>query len=172
MLPGDNSGGCFQPLAPVFMVRRSLIKGEEMNGERNRPVAGWYMPVAILCLLLTAAAALIFVTHHLMVDPATLPLDIRTAHEAVPAWMMLAAGIASGAGLLASLFLVLKRRFAEPLMLISVAAFVVFLAGMLLVPPLRDILSTNDFAVAIVFALVLWTIYTFARRSRRRGWLR
>jgi hypothetical protein len=137
-----------------------------------RPAPGWYMPAAILSFLLMAAAALIYVTHHVMVDPATLPLDVRAAYEAEPIWMNVVAGIMVGAGLVGTLLLVLKRRAAVPLMLLSIVALLVFLAGMFLVPALRDRLSTHDFAVAIIAALVTWTIYAFARRSRRNGWLR
>ena len=137
-----------------------------------RPVAGWFMPAAILCLLLMAAAVLIFVTHHVLVDPASLPLDVRAAYAAEPEWMNVVAGFATGAGLLAALFLVLRRRIAEPLMLVSFAAFVVFIAGLFLVPALRDALTTHDYAVGIVTLAVSWTIFWFARHSRQRGWLK
>jgi hypothetical protein len=42
----------------------------------------------------------------------------------------------------------------------------------LLVPRLRDALGTDDIAVAVVVAVITWTIYWFARHSRQRGWLR
>jgi len=48
----------------------------------------------------------------------------------------------------------------------------VWFAGLLLISPVRDALSTNDIAVAAVVTIITWTIYGFARHSRQRGWLR
>jgi hypothetical protein len=36
---------------------------------------------------------------------------------------------------------------------------------------LRDLLSADQFAVALVVVAIVWTIYWFARHSRQRGWL-
>ena len=51
-------------------------------------------------------------------------------------------------------------------------AVAVWFAGLLLISPVRDALSTNDIAVAAVVTIITWTIYGFARHSRQRGWLR
>jgi hypothetical protein len=68
--------------------------------------------------------------------------------------------------------LLLRRKAAEPVMLASLLALVVWVAGMAMVGPLRDSLSYNDWAVTIVILAVTWTIYWFARHSRQRAWLR
>jgi positive regulator of sigma E activity len=66
----------------------------------------------------------------------------------------------------------MRRRFAEWALLVSLVAVLVWLAGLVLVSPLRDNLSANDLIVAIVVTALTWTIYWFARHSRQRGWLR
>jgi hypothetical protein len=137
----------------------------------RQPVARWYMLGAFASVLFMALGCAAFLMGTLT-DPASLPLDQRAAHEAQPMWLILANGIAVGAGLAASLLLVLRRRLAEPLMLASLVAVGIWLAGLLLVPRLRDTLGTDDVAVAVVVALITWTIYWFARHSRQRGWLR
>ena len=136
-----------------------------------RPVAGWYMVAAVAALLLMAAAVAIYATHHLLVDMARLPLDQQQALRAEPQWVRLAAGAAVLTGFAGALLLVLRRRLAEPLLMLSLIAIMVWLAGLFL-SPLRDVISTNDLAVAIIAALLGWTIYLFARHSRQRGWLR
>lgn len=136
-----------------------------------RPVAGWYMAAAIGSLLLMAVAVAIYATHHLFVDVARLPLDQRVALQAEPLWVRLAAGAAVLTGFAGALLLVLRRRSAEPLLLLSLIATLVWLAG-LFASPMRESLSTNDVAVAVVAAALSWTIYWFARHSRQRGWLR
>jgi hypothetical protein len=134
-------------------------------------LARWYIAAAIaslLFMLLGCAAYLLDVT----TDPASLPLDQRAAHDAQPMWLISANAIAVWAGAVGALFLLLRRRLAETLMLVSMTAVTIWLAGLLLVPRLRDLLGTDDLAAAVVVSLITWTIYWFARHSRQRGWLK
>ena len=68
--------------------------------------------------------------------------------------------------------LVLRRKAAIPAMLVSLAATAVWFVGLFAAPRFRDLLSTEQIAVAIVVVAIVWTIYWFARHSRQRGWLR
>ena len=131
-----------------------------MTGPYERqPIARWYLIGAIVSVLFMALGCAIYLMH-VTADPAALPLDQRAAYAAV--WV----------GLIGAVLLVLKRRLAETLLLVSFIATLLWLAGLLLVPALRDALSTNDVAVAVVVTLITGTIWSFARHSRQRGWLR
>jgi hypothetical protein len=137
----------------------------------RQPLARWYTVAAIaslLFMLLGCAAYLLGVT----TDPASLPLDERAAHDAQPVWLISVNAVAVWAGALGALLLLLRRRLAETLLLVSLIAVTVWLAGLLLIPRLRDLLGTDDLAVAVIVSVITWTIYWFARHSRQRGWLR
>lgn len=136
-----------------------------------QPLARWFTVAAIASLLFMLIGCATYVMH-VTADPASLPLDQRAAYEAEPAWVTAAYAIAVWIGAIGALLLVLKRRMAETLLLISFIATLAWLAGLLLVPPLRDALSTNDVAVAVVVALLTGTIWSFSRHSRQRGWLK
>jgi hypothetical protein len=136
-----------------------------------RPVAAWYMPAAIISLLLMLlplAGAWI----HLSTDPAMLPLDERAQYQAEPLWMVLAFGLTGVIGVIGGLMLVLRRRAAEPLLLLALIAIVIWFAGLFVNAQLRELLETVQIAVAIVAVAIAWTIFWFARHSRQRGWLR
>ena len=136
-----------------------------------RPLAGWYWPAAIASLLfmiLSCAAYLMQVT----ADPAQMPPDQRAAYEALPVWVTAAFAVAVWAGAAGALLLVLRRKLAEPLLLVSLVAVLVWLAGMMLTAGVRDSMSTNDWIVPIIVAALTWTIFWFARHSRQRDWLR
>ena len=137
----------------------------------RRPLARWYWAGAIASLLFMALGCVTYLMH-VTADPASLPLDQRAAFDAEPAWLTAAYAIAVWVGLAGTLMLLLRRKLAQPLMLISLAAVVVWLAGLLLVPNLRETISSNDLAVAIAVAAITWTIFWFARHSAKRGWLR
>jgi hypothetical protein len=136
-----------------------------------RPIAGWYMPAAIASLLFMALGCFMYLMQ-VMTDPAELALDQRAAVEALPTWVTAAQAVAVWVGVAGALLLVLKRKLAEPLLIVSLLAVLVWLAGLLLVTEVRENLSANDLAVAIVVAALTWTIFWFARHSRQRGWLR
>ena len=143
-----------------------------MTGPNERqPIARWYLIGAIVSMLFMALGCAIYVMH-VTADPAALPLDQRAAYAAEPAWVTALNAVAVWVGLIGAVLLVLKRRLAEALLLVSFLATLVWLAGLLLVPALRDALSTNDVAVAVIVTLITGTIWSFARHSRQRGWLR
>ncbi len=136
-----------------------------------QPIAGWYMPAAIISLLFMGLGCIMYLMH-VFADPATMPVDQRAAYEAQPLWVTAAFAIAVWIGLAGTVLLAMKRRLAEAALLLSLAATIVWLAGLLLVSGIRNNMSANDLVVAIVITAITWTIFWFARHSRQRGWLR
>lgn len=131
---------------------------------------GWYWPIALFALLFEAAGAYLFL-NGLKVDPAALPLDQRAIYLATPQWMEIAWGVAIGAGLLGALGLLLRRRFAEPLLLISLLAVALQLAGLFLVEQLRELTPEDHLIVPISILVVAYALWQFAKIARRREWL-
>ena len=136
-----------------------------------RPVASWFMVAAVAALLFMALGCVSYLMH-VFADPATMPLDQRAAYAAEPAWVTGAYAVAVWVGLAGAILLVLRRRLAEPALLLSLVATLIWLAGLVQVRDLRENMSANDLLVAIVVTALTWTIYWFARHSRMRGWLR
>lgn len=134
------------------------------------PIAGWFMPAAVLSVLFMGLGCIMYLMH-VLADPNTLPLDQRVALEAEPAWVTGANAIAVWVGLIGAILLVLRRKQAEWALLASLIAVLIWLAGLIVVGPLRESMSANDLLVAIVVTALTWTIYWFARHSRQRGWL-
>ena len=136
-----------------------------------RPVARWFTLAALGSLLFMLLGCAVYAMH-IYTDPATLPLDQRAMFEAEPAWVTTALGVASGIGAVGAMMLLMRRKGAISLLLISLVAVLVWFAGLLAAPRLRDVLSTTDIAAGVIVLVLTWTIYWFARHSRQRGWLR
>jgi len=136
-----------------------------------RPVAGWFIIAAVGSLLFMGLGCISYLMH-VLANPATMPLDQRAAYEAEPAWVTGAYAVAVWVGLMGAILLVMRRRAAEWLLLISLIAVLAWLAGLVLVTGLRENMSANDLLVAIVVTALTWTVCWFARHSRQRGWLR
>lgn len=137
---------------------------------KPQPVARWFTVAAIASLLFMGLGCISYLMH-VFANPAAMPLDQRAAFDAEPAWVTGAYAVAVWGGLAGAILLLLRKKAGEWLLLLSVAAVLVWLAGLVLVTPLRENMSANDLLVAMVVAALTWTIYWFARHSRQRGWL-
>lgn len=131
----------------------------------------WYWLVAVACLSFEAAGAYLF-ANSLTLDPASLPLDQRAIFDATPQWMTIAWAFAIGAGLLGAIGLLLRRRLAEPLLLLSLIAVLVQFSGIFLVRQLRELTPEAHLVVPIVILFLAYGFWQAAKLARRRGWLR
>jgi hypothetical protein len=136
-----------------------------------QPVAGWFKFAAIASVIFMAIGCAGYLAS-VLTDSASLPVDQRNLMEARPMWMIAAYAIAVWAGLAGSVLLLMRRRPAEPLLLVSLVAAVLTFLPYAVIPAVSDLVTTNDIAVAVVVLAITWTIYWFARHSRQRGWLR
>lgn len=136
-----------------------------------QPLARWFWVAAAASALFMALGCAGYLAS-VFTDPAELPLDQRNLMEARPLWMVAAYAIAVWVGLLGAILLMMRRKLAVPLLLVSLVAAVLTFLPYAVVPAVSNLVTTNDIAVAIVVVLITGTIFSFARHSRQRGWLR
>ena len=136
-----------------------------------RPVAGWFKFAAIASVIFMAIGCAGYLAS-VVADRSSLPVDQRNLMDARPIWMIAAYAIAVWVGLAGSVMLLMRRKAAVPLLLVSLIAAVITFVPYMVVPAVSDLVTTNDIAVAVVVLAISWTIFWFARHSRQRGWLR
>jgi hypothetical protein len=136
-----------------------------------QPLASWFKPAAIAAVVFMALGAVSYISH-VFTDPASLPLDQRQLFNAEPWWMTGAYGLAVWPGLAGTVLLFLRRKLAELVLLLSLLGTVIWFAGFLLVPALREGMSSDALLIPLIILALTWTIFWFARHSRMRGWLR
>ena len=139
-----------------------------------RPVPGWYWLVALGALLFEAFGCFNYLVYVSMGPEqlATLPLDQQAVVNATPWWITAAYAIAVWVGLLGALLLLVRRRHAEVLLLVSLIALVVQFGSVLLVSTLRDLTPADAYGPPIIVTLIAYGLWHFARLARKRGWLR
>lgn len=142
-----------------------------MEEGATKPAApAWYWGAAIGALLFELAGAFLF-GNSLTLDPATLPLDQRAVFDATPQWMTIAWAVAIGAGFIGAIGLMLRRRFAEPALLVSLIAVAVQFSGIFLVKQLRELTPEDHLLVPVVILVLAYAFWQTAKLARRRGWL-
>jgi hypothetical protein len=138
---------------------------------RDRAIPGWFYAVAALALLFEAFGCVMYLSQ-VTADRAALPLDQRAMWDATPTWMVAAYAIAVWAGLAGALLLLMRRKLAVPVLLVSLIAVVVQFSGLFLVPQLRQTVPDTALVAPIALIVCCYLIFLFARLAHKRGWLR
>ena len=142
-----------------------------MDEAIQSPAPRWFTLAAIAAVLFELAGCAVFAMQ-MAVDPAALPLDQRAMWDAAPMWMLVAYGVAVAAGLIGAILLLMRRRLAEKLLLVSFVAVLVQFSALLLVPTLRNLTTSDDLFLPFLIIVVSYSVWHFARRARASGWLR
>lgn len=134
----------------------------------------WYFPVTIAALLWNLVGVGAFMSDILLTaeDVAKMSADQQALYASRPTWAVAATGVAVLGGALGSLGLILRRRWALPLLSASLIGLVVQDVAMFVLSDVLKVygsvvLGLQGLVLAIAVAL-LW----FARVANAKGWLR
>ena len=139
--------------------------------QATNDVPAWYWMTAGLALVWEAIGCVMYWSQ-VTADRATLPLDQRAMWDASPTWMVGAYAVAVWVGLAGAALLLMRRKLAEPLLLVSLIAVVVQFSALLLVPALRESTPSDALLFPIIIFVAGYSIYMLSRLARKRGWLR
>ena len=136
-----------------------------------RPTSYWV--VAILALLWNLAGVAMFCLQVTMDADAiaALPAPQREVYEATPAWLNAAFGVAVVAGLLGAIGLVLKKRWAVSLFLLSLVAVLVQIAAAYAVTPAWAAYGPTGLVMPVVVTAIAAFLWWYARSAAAKGWL-
>ena len=137
----------------------------------SRPTPRWYTAAAIASLLFMLIGIAGFVMD-MITDPQALAPEQRALMLARPEWMKIAYGIAVWSGLIGAVLLLMRRRLADPTLLVSLIATVFTFLPYAVVPTVQAVIARSDVIAGVVVIAVMILIYAFASRARRQGWLR
>lgn len=134
-------------------------------------VPAWFWIAAGLALLFEAVGCFMYIAQ-VTADRAALPLDQRAMWDATPAWMVAAYATAVWVGLIGSVLLLMRRKLAVPILLLSLIAVIVQFSGLFLVPQLRQTVPDTALVMPIIIIVACYLVFQLARLAGKRGWLR
>jgi hypothetical protein len=138
---------------------------------RPQPLKGWYWMGAIATLAFMVIGVLGYLAT-VTADPASVPADQQALMAAMPKWQTAVYAIAVWSGLVGAIGLLLRRRFAVPLLLLSLIGAVGTFLPFAIVPRVRELATESNGVAAVIVVGLCWTSFWFARHSAQRGWLR
>ena len=139
------------------------------------PRPAWFLIAAIAALLWNLLGVAMFAMHYTLSPEAlaAMPPAQQSLYAAFPWWTWLAYGVAVFAGALGSVMLVLRRRAATGLLLLSLVGVVVQFVHQAVLSEAVALLGPAEALGLPVFILaVAALLYAFSRRAAARGWLR
>ena len=136
-------------------------------------VPGWYWAVAVLALLWAAAGCFAYVSQVSMdaADMAALPAAQREIWQMMPAWATAAYAVAVWSGLAGAIGLLLRRRWARPAYIVSLAAVLVQFGWTFVASPILSTVGPSSAAFPLFIVVAGIVLIWFAGTAARRGWL-
>lgn len=133
----------------------------------------WFIVVAVLALLWNAMGLMAVVMDALTTPEqlAALPADQQALHQARPGWSVVGSFAAVVAGTLGSLALLLRKRWAHPLLLVSLLGVLVQDAGLFTAAPAGAISAAVYVMQGLVLVITV-ALVGLARRAIARDWLK
>lgn len=137
------------------------------------PTPKWYLPVAIVALLWNLMGCAAYLADVMMTpaDIAKLTAAQQAMYAARPAWSVGATAIAVWAGALGCLGLILRKRWATPVLVVSLLGvlgqdfwFVALSGSLMAAGPVAVVLQS----VVLVISLAL---VFFGRKATAQGWI-
>ena len=133
---------------------------------------GWYIAVAVLGLLWQLFGVAMYLMHvGVLGQQGEMTEAERTLMESSPTWVTALFAIAVFAGALGALGLVLGRRWARPLLVLSLVAVVLQFGGWLLMTEAISVVGPSVFVMPAIIVVAAILLVWIATIGVRRGWL-
>lgn len=138
------------------------------------PLPRWFVPLCVLALLwnLAGLAAVVADLGISQADLAAMPEAQRALYHARPGWSVVASLVAVVGGTVGTLALALRRRWAAPLLLASLAGVVAQDVALFFVVGKTASLGVAPYVLQAVVLAVAIGLVGLARRAAANSWLR
>jgi len=102
---------------------------------------------------------------------AALPPPQRAVCEATPMWLYALFGIAVIAGALGSLALLLKKKWAVPMFLVSLIAVILQTVATFVVTPAWASFGAAGLVMPAIVLIIAFLLWSYSRKAAARGWI-
>jgi len=142
--------------------------------QRSNRLPPWYWLVALAMLAWNGMGVMAYIAQATMTPAAlaALPEAERAVYAGIPAWVTAAFAFAVFGGAGGCLLLLLRSRWAVPVLLLSLAGVIAQMSYVVVISRGYDVRGAAGMVMpALVTAGALFLVW-FSRFARRRGWLR
>lgn len=146
-----------------------------MNGyQTNQKMATWFLVLAILLAIWDLMGVVSFFQHISISDEAiqAMPQNERELYESYPMWTEIAFAIAVFGGFLGSILLLVKKKLAKPVFIVSLIAVVIQMYHSLFIAKAMDVYGPGATIMPVmIIGIGIFQIW-MSSYGIKEGWLR
>lgn len=141
--------------------------------ETSKPVT-WFWVVSGVALVWNLMGVMAYLAQVTMSPEAlqALPENERTLRESLPAWSTGAFAIAVWGGTLGSVLLLLRRKLATPILILSFVGILVQMYHSLFMSNSIEVYGPGGMAMPIMVVVIGAILVWFSRKSMANGWIK
>lgn len=143
-----------------------------MSSDSNKPTTLFWV-IGIFALIWNAMGVMAYIGQAYMTDDmlAALPEAERALYENVPAWVTAAFAIAVFAGTLGCILLLLKKKLAKPVFLVSLIAIIVQMTYNLFMSKAAEVYGPGGMVMPIMVIAIGVFLLLYSKKCIDKGWL-
>ncbi|AZJ35828.1 hypothetical protein [Tenacibaculum singaporense] len=140
--------------------------------DSNKPTTLFWI-IGIAALVWNGLGVMSYIGQAYMTDEvrAALPEAERALYENVPTWVTAAFAIAVFGGLLGSAFLLMRKKLARPMFLLSLIAIVVQMSYNLFMSRAAEVYGPGSIIMPIMVIVIGVFLLMYTKKTIAKGWL-
>ncbi|WP_299010305.1 hypothetical protein [uncultured Tenacibaculum sp.] len=140
--------------------------------DSNKPTTLFWI-IGVVALVWNALGVMQYLGLAYMTDEvrAALPEAERALYENIPTWVTAAFAIAVFGGLIGSAFLLMRKKLARPMFLISLIAIIVQMPYNLFMSKAAEVYEPGSIIMPIMVILIGVFLLMYSKKTIAKGWL-
>ncbi|XRE44701.1 hypothetical protein ACIVBQ_002905 [Tenacibaculum discolor] len=140
--------------------------------DSNKPTTLFWI-IGVAALVWNGLGVMSYIGQAYMTDEvkAALPEAERALYENVPTWVTAAFAIAVFGGLIGSAFLLMRKKLARPMFLISLIAIIVQMSYNLFMSRAAEVYGPGSVIMPIMVIVIGVFLLMYSKKTIAKGWL-
>ncbi|REH47560.1 hypothetical protein C7448_106181 [Tenacibaculum gallaicum] len=140
--------------------------------DSNKPTTLFWV-IGVAALVWNGLGVMSYIGQAYMTDEvkAALPEAERALYENVPTWVTAAFAIAVFAGLLGSAFLLMRKKLARPMFLLSLIAIIAQMSYNLFMSKAAEVYRPGSIVMPIMVIIIGVLLLMYSKKTIAKGWL-
>lgn len=142
-----------------------------MNERLSPPT--WYWVVVVIALIWNGLGIIAYLIQINMTPGALdmLPENEQSLYQNIPVWVTVAFAIAVFAGSLGSLLLLLRKRLAQLLLILSLVGILVQMSYTIFISKAMEVHGASSIVMPIMTIVIAIGLIWLARSAKAKGWI-
>ncbi|APU11662.1 MULTISPECIES: hypothetical protein [Cellulophaga] len=143
------------------------------NASTTSKIPTWFYIIAVVALIWNCMGVVAYLAEAFMSDEifSSFTKEVQELYNKRPSWVTGAYAIAVFGGVLASMLLLLRKKLAKTVFLISLAGVIAQNVYTFVISDALNVLGTSSIYFPIVIVVIAVLLFLFSNYATKKGWL-